>query len=423
MRRGGAGEEPTMTNPSPPKAELCPAGSVAEATERLLAREPLALTATSLSFLLPELEAHGVTSPVLLLAALPPLGGDMPGWTFTFPAPPEELIQLQLAPLSVLSIQLERAEQEEPKALLLGPLLAAALSLLGEEPVEMHWSEGISPQLTLRGEGGCLINLSLSSGRERRWSWQGLGTTDQYFGSGEAPPLSPAPLSISLERWWRAARLAERAQGTGLARQQGEQEIDPSAYLHPTVELAGPMKVGAKTKIWHFSKLLGPLEIGERCSFGQNVVIERGVQIGNNVKVQNNVSIYAGVVLEDDVFCGPSMVFTNVGTPRSHYPRRGAYQETRIGRGASIGANATIVCGHSLGPYAFIGAGAVVTRDIPAYALAYGNPARIRGWACYCGERLPLSVDEGEERGGCAHCGRSYERTGETVSLIGEEAG
>ena len=117
------------------------------------------------------------------------------------------------------------------------------------------------------------------------------------------------------------------------------------------------------------------------------------------------------------------MVFTNVGTPRSHYPRRGAYQETRIGRGASIGANATIVCGHSLGPYAFIGAGAVVTRNIPAYALAYGNPARVRGWACYCGERLPLSVDEREERGSCIHCGRSYLRRGETVSLVEGETG
>ncbi|MEE2643742.1 MAG: acyltransferase [Myxococcota bacterium] len=205
---------------------------------------------------------------------------------------------------------------------------------------------------------------------------------------------------------------------SGVAQRGEAQSIAASAYLHPTVEVAGPVEVGEGTKIWHFSKLLGPLTIGERCSLGQNVVVERGVTLGNNVKVQNNVSIYAGVILEDDVFCGPSMVFTNVGTPRSHYPRRGEYQETRIGRGASIGANATVVCGHSLGPYAFIGAGAVVTRDIPAYALAYGNPARVKGWACYCGERLPMRVDEGSEQCQCENCGRRYRRNGDLVEML-----
>ena len=129
--------------------------------------------------------------------------------------------------------------------------------------------------------------------------------------------------------------------------------------------------------------------IGERCSLGQNVVVMRGTRIGNNVKIQNNVSIYEGVELEDDVFCGPSMVFTNVINPRSHVSRKNEYRRTLVRRGASIGANATIVCGVTLGEYAFVGAGAVVTRDVPAYALVVGVPARRVGWMCQCGERLP----------------------------------
>jgi UDP-2-acetamido-3-amino-2,3-dideoxy-glucuronate N-acetyltransferase len=154
------------------------------------------------------------------------------------------------------------------------------------------------------------------------------------------------------------------------------------------------------------------------------VVVERGAQLGRNVKVQNNVSIYAGVVLEDDVFCGPSMVFTNVGTPRSHYPRRGAYQETRVKRGASIGANATVVCGHTIGRYALVGAGAVVTRDVPDYALVYGNPARVRGWVCYCGEGLGLGqgaeAQIGEAHAECSECGRRYQRSAAQVKELTE---
>jgi UDP-2-acetamido-3-amino-2,3-dideoxy-glucuronate N-acetyltransferase len=132
-------------------------------------------------------------------------------------------------------------------------------------------------------------------------------------------------------------------------------------------------------------------EIGERCNIGQNVVISPGVRIGNNVKIQNNVSVYTGVILEDDVFCGPSMVFTNVATPRSHVRRndpRRDYLPTLVRRGVSLGANCTIVCGNTIGEYAFVGAGAVVTRDVPAHAIVYGNPARIRGWACRCGVKL-----------------------------------
>jgi UDP-2-acetamido-3-amino-2,3-dideoxy-glucuronate N-acetyltransferase len=163
-------------------------------------------------------------------------------------------------------------------------------------------------------------------------------------------------------------------------------------------------------------------------------VVERGVEIGNNVKVQNNVSIYSGVILEDDVFCGPSMVFTNVGTPRSHYPRRDAYSITRIGRGASIGANATVVCGYTLGRYCFVGAGAVVTRDVPDFALVYGNPARVRGWTCYCGCKLNFTPQVNPSRpqpddhslhdsdtvefAHCDECSRSYEKRGELVTPL-----
>jgi UDP-2-acetamido-3-amino-2,3-dideoxy-glucuronate N-acetyltransferase len=194
-------------------------------------------------------------------------------------------------------------------------------------------------------------------------------------------------------------------------------KIHPSVYLHPTVELSGEVDIGANTKIWHFSKLLGPVSIGENCSFGQNVVVEKGVKIGRNVKVQNNVSIYAGVILEDDVFCGPSMVFTNVGTPRSHYPRRNEYSTTLVKKGASIGANATIVCGNTLGRYVFVGAGAVVTKDIPDYALVYGNPAKIQGWSCFCGLRLNLGIDPNQsEQCTCDGCGRKYHREGLVVT-------
>lgn len=190
-------------------------------------------------------------------------------------------------------------------------------------------------------------------------------------------------------------------------------------FIHETVIIDGDVQIGPRTKIWHFSKLLGPLTIGEDCSFGQNVVIERNVLIGNNVKIQNNVSVYSGVILEDDVFCGPSMVFTNVGTPRSGYPRKGQYRTTRVRRGASIGANATIVCGNTLGEYCFVGAGSVVTKDVPPYGLVYGNPARLRGWACFCGDTLPMAMDpDNAEDAACAECGRHYERNGYEVRLV-----
>ena len=161
-------------------------------------------------------------------------------------------------------------------------------------------------------------------------------------------------------------------------------------YVHPSSYVDDPAEIGAGTTIWHFSHVCAGARIGRGCKIGQNVLIAAGVQIGDNVKIQNNVSVYTGVILENEVFCGPSMVFTNVNTPRSGVPRNqpSDFLETRVKTGASIGANATVVCGHTIGRYAFIGAGSVVTHDIPDYALVYGNPARQHGFACECGLRL-----------------------------------
>ncbi len=180
-------------------------------------------------------------------------------------------------------------------------------------------------------------------------------------------------------------------------------------FVHPSSFVDEGARVGRGTKIWHFCHIMPGAEIGERCNLGQNVVVMPGTRIGNNVKIQNNVSIYEGVVLEDDVFCGPSCVFTNVLNPRSHVSRKDEYRQTLVKRGASIGANATVVCGATLGEYAFIGAGAVVTSDVLPYALMVGVPARRVGWMCRCGERLHLTGG----RGSCARCGSAYvERDG-----------
>ncbi len=181
----------------------------------------------------------------------------------------------------------------------------------------------------------------------------------------------------------------------------------PPPFIHESSYVDEGAQIGAGTKVWHFCHVMPGAVIGERCNLGQNVVVMPGTRLGNNVKVQNNVSIYEGVELEDDVFCGPSMVFTNVMNPRSHVSRKSEYQRTLVRRGASIGANATVVCGTTLGEYAFVGAGAVVTRDVPAYALVVGVPATQIGWMCSCGERLPEpEVPYGETS--CAACGRSY---------------
>jgi UDP-2-acetamido-3-amino-2,3-dideoxy-glucuronate N-acetyltransferase len=186
-----------------------------------------------------------------------------------------------------------------------------------------------------------------------------------------------------------------------------------SAFIHESAYVDDGATIGEDTKIWHFSHVSTGATIGAGCSLGQNVFVARGVTIGNHVKIQNNVSIYEGVVLEDYVFCGPSMVFTNVRTPRSAFPRNTAadYLPTRVKHGASIGANATVVCGSTIHEWAFIAAGAVVTKDVPAYALVAGVPGRVIGWVCQCGTTLRFEGDQTT----CSECGRHYRRTGEGV--------
>jgi UDP-2-acetamido-3-amino-2,3-dideoxy-glucuronate N-acetyltransferase len=162
---------------------------------------------------------------------------------------------------------------------------------------------------------------------------------------------------------------------------------------HPTSVVDLPCTIGSGTRIWHFSHVMRDCVIGDDCSLGQNVFVASGVRIGRGCKIQNNVSLYTGVVLEDHVFCGPSAVFTNVVNPRSEIVRKDEYRPTLVRRGATIGANATILCGVTIGSYAFIGAGAVVTRDVPDFALMVGNPARRRGWICRCGSKLATTAD------------------------------
>lgn len=175
-------------------------------------------------------------------------------------------------------------------------------------------------------------------------------------------------------------------------------------FAHPTSVIDEGCEIGDGTKIWHFSHIMPNCKIGENCNLGQNVVVSPGVVLGKNVKVQNNVSIYTGVICEDDVFLGPSMVFTNVYNPRSAVARKDQYRKTIVRRGASIGANATVVCGYEIGEFAFIGAGAVVTKPVPAYALVVGNPAKQLGWMSECGHRLAFNND------GIALCPETNER-------------
>lgn len=175
-------------------------------------------------------------------------------------------------------------------------------------------------------------------------------------------------------------------------------------FVHESSVVDPPCRIGRGTEIWHFSHIQAGASIGEDCILGQNVYVGPGAIIGNGVKIQNNVSIYDGVILEDHVFCGPSMVFTNVINPRSRISRKDEFQETRVGRGATIGANATLLCGCTIGRYAFIGAGAVVTKDVPDFALVYGNPAEQRGWICECGTTLQLEPSETL----CGHCRTRY---------------
>ena len=181
-----------------------------------------------------------------------------------------------------------------------------------------------------------------------------------------------------------------------------------AAYVHPTAIVDDGAVLGEDTRVWHFVHVSGGAKIGARCSLGQNVFVAKGVTLGDGVKVQNNVSIYEGVEIEDEVFLGPSCVFTNVNNPRAFIERKSEYRATRVKRGASIGANAVIVCGHDVGRYAFIGAGAVVTKNVPDHALVVGNPAKRLGWVCKCAVRLP---DGGAPV--CPACGTRYVVNGE----------
>lgn len=186
-------------------------------------------------------------------------------------------------------------------------------------------------------------------------------------------------------------------------------------FIHTSAFVDQPAEIGADTKIWHYSHVMSGSRIGENCVIGQNVFIGEGVVLGNNVKIQNNVSVYSGVTCEDDVFLGPSMVFTNVINPRAFIERKQEFKPTLIKKGASIGANATVICGHTIGEYALVGAGAVVTHDVPAYALVLGTPARFHGWVCRCGVKLEFK----ETRGVCPECRSRYIK--EPGNLIREE--
>lgn len=186
-------------------------------------------------------------------------------------------------------------------------------------------------------------------------------------------------------------------------------------FAHETAVIDEGCNIGAGTKIWHFSHIMPNCILGEKCNIGQNVVVSPGVVLGKNVKVQNNVSIYEGVTCDDDVFLGPSMVFTNVINPRSAVNRKNEYLKTHVGIGASIGANATIVCGHNIGKFAFIGAGAVVTKEVPDYALVVGNPARQMGWMSEFGHRLNF---DGEGIAVCEESGEKYKLDNNQVSKI-----
>jgi UDP-2-acetamido-3-amino-2,3-dideoxy-glucuronate N-acetyltransferase len=196
-----------------------------------------------------------------------------------------------------------------------------------------------------------------------------------------------------------------------------ESDRHPDVQVHESSYVDEPCEIGAGTKIWHFCHVMKNARIGRHCNLGQNVVVSPDVVLGDNVKVQNNVSIYTGVEIEDDVFCGPSMVFTNVVNPRSEVSRRDEYQRTLVKQGASLGANCTIVCGIEVGRYAFIAAGAVITADVPDYALMMGVPARRRGWMCRCGVTLPATADDHLV---CHTCGNEYQVHGERIEPVKE---
>ena len=188
--------------------------------------------------------------------------------------------------------------------------------------------------------------------------------------------------------------------------------IDLEYFVHESSYVDQPCSIGKGTNIWHFSHIAGDARIGEYCNIGQNVFIASGVIIGNHVKIQNNVSLYTGVECEDNVFFGPSCVFTNVINPRSHIERKNEYKKTVVKKGATIGANATIICGNTVGEYSLVGAGAVVTKDVPDHAIVIGNPARISGWVCECGLKINFKSQNSYY---CGNCCKEYTQEGNKV--------
>ena len=217
-------------------------------------------------------------------------------------------------------------------------------------------------------------------------------------------PLTNGENGLSVLKVLHAAGQSVRDHGQPVTF-QSHTPASPKYFVHSSAHVDSPCEIGSGTKIWHFSHVMPNCKIGTNCNLGQNVNVASNVRIGNNVKIQNNVSLYTGVELEDDVFCGPSMVFTNVMNPRSHVNRKSEYRQTLVKRGASLGANSTIVCGTTIGEFAFVGAGAVVTKDVAAHALVVGVPARQIGWVCECGTSLAQGV---EERLQCVECGKAY---------------
>ena len=197
--------------------------------------------------------------------------------------------------------------------------------------------------------------------------------------------------------------------------------MEKKYFVHESAYVDDNVTIDEGTKIWHFSHVQTGSVIGKKCSLGQNVNVGNNVKIGNSVKIQNNVSVYEGVELEDYVFCGPSMVFTNIMNPRSEFPQRGTefYLKTIVKKSASLGANSTIVCGNTIGKYALVGAGSVVTKDVPDYAMVVGTPAEIKGWMCACGQKLSLSRSgDKPENATCSKCGRQYEKEENKVEQL-----
>ena len=217
-------------------------------------------------------------------------------------------------------------------------------------------------------------------------------------------PRTDGPSGVAVLQVLEACQQSLERGGVPVRLEANASSPAASYFAHPTATIDAGCEIGEGTRIWHYSHVMAGARIGRRCSIGQNVFVAKDVVIGNNVKIQNNVSVYEGVVLEDDVFCGPSMVFTNVLNPRSHISRKHEFRKTLVRRGATIGANATILCGHTVGRYAFVGAGAVVTANVPDYALVVGVPAHVAGWMCECGVKLTVSG----KGASCAACGREY---------------